>query len=57
MIQKRIQEAKVLLSTTNLQISEISIIIGFTSQSYFAQAFKKATGISPIQFRKNHSEQ
>lgn len=51
MIQKRIQEAKVLLSTTNLQISEISIIIGFTSQSYFAQAFKKAMGISPIQYR------
>ena len=57
MIQKRIQEAKVLLSTTNLQISEISIIIGFTSQSYFAQAFKKAMGISPIHFRKNHSDQ
>ena len=57
MIQKRIEEAKLLLSTTNLQISEIAIIVGFTSQSYFAQAFKKATCISPLQYRKDHSKQ
>lgn len=55
MIQKRIHEAKILLSTTNLQISEISYIVGFTSQSYFAQAFKKSVGISPLQYRKDHS--
>lgn len=54
MIQKRIEEAKALLTTTNMQISEIAYIVGFTSQSYFAQSFKKATNISPIQYRKEH---
>ncbi|WP_295566012.1 AraC family transcriptional regulator [uncultured Holdemanella sp.] len=57
MIQKRIEEAKLLLSTTNLQISEIACIVGFTSQSYFAQAFKKSTNNSPLQYRKDHSHQ
>lgn len=55
MIQKRLEEAKLLLSTTNLQISEIAYIVGFTSQSYFAQAFKKATLTSPLQYRKDNS--
>ena len=55
MIQKRIEEAKLLLKTTNLQIAEIAYIVGFTSQSYFAQSFKKSTGISPIQYRKDNS--
>ena len=55
MIQKRLDEAKLLLSTTNLQISEIAYIVGFTSQSYFAQAFKKATNMSPLQYRKDNS--
>ncbi len=55
MIKKRIDEAKVLLVTTNMQISEIAYIVGFASQSYFAQSFKKATGISPIQYRHNHA--
>ena len=55
MIQKRLEEAKLLLSTTNLQISEIAYIVGFTSQSYFAQAFKKVTLTSPLQYRKDNS--
>ena len=55
MIQKRLEEAKLLLSTTNLQISEIAYIVGFTSQSYFAQAFKKGTLTSPLQYRKDNS--
>ena len=55
MIQKRLEDAKLLLSTTNLQISEIAYIVGFTSQSYFAQAFKKATHTSPMQYRKDNS--
>ena len=55
MIQKRLEEAKLLLSTTNLQISEIAYIVGFTSQSYFAQAFKRATLTSPSQYRKDNS--
>lgn len=53
LIHRRIEEAKVLLTTTNLNINDISNIIGFSSQSYFTQSFKKCTNMSPTEY-KNH---
>ena len=52
LIQKRIEEAKQLLINTNLQVSEIAGIVGFSSLAYFTQAFKKHEQISPGKFRK-----
>lgn len=49
---KRIEESKSLLATTDYSISDIASIIGFSSQSYFSQAFKKNLGISPNEYRK-----
>lgn len=54
LLQKRIQEGKSLLESTSYSIAQISAMLGFSSQSYFSQAFKKATGMTPIQYR-NHS--
>ncbi len=51
LLQKRIEEGKSLLSSTSHSISQISTILGFSSQSYFSQAFKKATGRTPVQYR------
>ena len=51
LIQKRIQEGKSLLKSTSYSISQISTTLGFSSQSYFSQAFKKATGKTPNQYR------
>lgn len=51
LIQKRIQEGKSLLESTNYSIAQISAMLGFSSQSYFSQAFKKATGRTPVQYR------
>lgn len=45
------QQAKVLLSTTRLTIQEISIHLGFTTQSSFCQFFQKQEGCSPNQYR------
>lgn len=53
MIQKRLEEAKSLLETTNYSISQISNIVGFSSQSYFSQVFQKNTKMSPNQYRKS----
>ena len=50
LLQKRIEEGKSLLSSTSHSISQISTILGFSSQSYFSQAFKKATGRTPVQY-------
>ena len=56
LLEKRIEEAKYLLKTTNLSVNEIGRIVGFSSQSYFAQSFKRALGKTPLEFRKNKSE-
>ncbi|TAH66467.1 MAG: AraC family transcriptional regulator [Anaerolineaceae bacterium] len=52
MINKRMDEAKHLLSDTNMTISEISSIIGYDNQNYFSQQFKKIVGKSPLHYRQ-----
>lgn len=54
LINKRIDESKSLLSTTNYSIRDISSMVGFSNSSYFSQMFKKITGISPKDFRSNN---
>ena len=53
LLQKRIQEGKSLLESTSYSIAQISDMLGFSSQSYFSQAFRKATGMTPMQYRKH----
>ena len=54
MILKRIEEAKSILISTNKPMDYISSYVGFNSQSYFNQIFKKKVGLTPSQFRKKH---
>lgn len=54
LISCRIQEGKRLLADTDLSLSQISGILGFSSASYFSQSFRKAEGISPVEYRKAH---
>lgn len=54
LILKRIDVTKNLLITTNHSMEEISSLVGFNSQSYFNQVFKKKVGITPSQYRRNH---
>lgn len=52
-IQKvRIKEACKLLRTTEDSVSLIATSTGFNNVSYFCRAFKKETGITPNQYRK-----
>lgn len=52
LIKRRIDESKHLLANTNYSLSSISQIVGFSSPSYFSQAFKRTTNISPLEYRK-----
>lgn len=52
LIEKKIQVAKELLATTDHSILEISQLVGFSSQSYFSQIFKKICGVPPAIYRK-----
>jgi AraC-like DNA-binding protein len=48
----RLSEAKKLLATTSLEISEIADSCGFFDQSHFTREFKRAVNLTPGQFRK-----
>ncbi len=52
LLEQRIQCGKEHLHDTDLRISMVAQISGFSSQSYFTKAFKKSTGISPAKYRK-----
>ena len=43
----RLNRSKVLLETTNKNVSEIAYEVGFTAPSYFTKCFKDEFGISP----------
>ena len=48
----RITKAKELLLTTKKSMEEIAVAVGLGSANYFGLFFKKAVGLSPMQFRK-----
>lgn len=48
----RIREGKRLLAETDLSLSQIATVLGFSSPSYFSQRFRSAEGISPTEYRK-----
>lgn len=47
-----IKEAKLLLKSTERTVTEIAEELKFPNSSFFARFFKKHTGMSPLQFRK-----
>lgn len=53
-INRLITEAKRLLLSCELPVSEIAWKLGFSDSSYFIRLFRNETGISPLAFRKDH---
>ncbi|MDO7744518.1 MAG: AraC family transcriptional regulator [Pedobacter sp.] len=48
-------ESKRALYTGVLSVKEIAYQLGFSDQSYFSRFFRKHSGITPEQFRKQFS--
>lgn len=55
MITRRIEESKYLLKETDLSLSQIARLLGFSSASYFSQSFRRAENMTPMEYRKNAS--
>ncbi len=55
MISRRIEESRYLLQETNMSMSQIAQILGFSSANYFSQSFRNSEGISPMEYRKLRS--
>lgn len=53
---RKILEAKRLLTFTDTSISQITAALNYYDSSYFAKLFKKETGVSPKSFRASMSE-
>lgn len=49
----RIEKSKSMLLEENSSILDIALSVGFSNQNYFSILFRRYTGLSPIQFRKN----
>lgn len=53
--RERIEYAKNLLTNTKKPVQEICDLLQYSNHSYFGQVFKKMTGQSPQEYRRNHA--
>lgn len=53
--QVRLRQAEYLLRSSNLTIHEVGSAVGIDNTTHFINLFKKNAGITPLQFRQNHS--
>jgi AraC-like DNA-binding protein len=51
MIELKMNEAKLLLSTSSLSVKEIAYKLNFDNPDYFPVFFKKRTGLTPLEYR------
>lgn len=54
LINIRVSEAIKLLKKTDISLTDIALNTGFYSSQHFSTTFKKLTGYTPSEFRKNH---
>lgn len=47
----RVERAKELLATTDMKLSGIALEIGYNEPNYFSHVFRKATGMTPKEYR------
>ena len=50
----KLEDAKNLLSKTDIPITEIAFDVGFNDVSYFIQLFKNKFSTTPLKYRKMH---
>lgn len=53
--EERMKEAKSLLQQTHLSVQDVSHQVGFADSANFSTAFKERFGLTPRDFRKQHS--
>jgi two-component system, response regulator YesN len=56
LITYRIQKAKELIESSNELVSNIGINVGFFEVKHFSKTFKKITGLTPMQYKKQYAK-
>jgi AraC family transcriptional regulator len=50
---RRIERARELLDNPTLRVTDIALAVGYSTPSAFAASFRKVTGMTPTDFRRN----
>jgi AraC-like DNA-binding protein len=50
-INRRVEEAKRLMTATDLRLSQIALDCGFADQAHFSRLFRRLVGVSPLMWR------
>jgi AraC-like DNA-binding protein len=53
----RIEQAKHLLEKSDLNIMQVALSVGYKSQNQLNRVFRQATGMAPLQYRKNRKSE
>lgn len=55
MMYRRVEIAKYKLRTGDLSVTKIAMELGFSTSAYFTAVFRKRTGLTPTQYRREQS--
>ena len=55
MLDRKMVAAREMLSSSSMQIKEISALLGFANPQYFSSAFKSDCGMTPLEYREKVS--
>jgi AraC family transcriptional regulator len=53
-VVRRVERAKVMMTSTSRSLSDIALSCGFSDQSHFNKAFRRCAGISPGRWRRSN---
>lgn len=54
--EKRMEQAALLLKTTQMSIAEVAFEAGYMNQGKFGEVFRKYTGATPLEYRRQKKE-
>ena len=52
LLSRRLERARHLLRTTDMQVAEVCLAVGFTSVGSFTTTFRRHVGITPMDYRR-----
>jgi len=55
LLTRRLERARHLLRTTDLQVGEVCLAVGFTSVGSFTSTFRRRVGVAPTAYRREHA--
>jgi two-component system response regulator YesN len=55
LLGRRIEQAKRFLASTGEPVSSVAALCGYNDPRYFCRVFRKATAMTPVQYRRTHS--